>query len=98
MTLLSFDSVSDVGGIDLGEASSEDVSTPATRARRARWTAQTRKKSVSRMNRKTKAKPAVKKLVAKNTEDKASAKKIASGKKTATVEPAAKKAGKRAGR
>ena len=60
---LKTDELSSVFGvdIDMGEASSEDVSTPAKPVKRARRTAQTRKKSTSRTKKKTKAKPAAKK-------------------------------------
>jgi len=108
--------LSSVFGVDIDkdEASSEDVSTPARQAKRARRTAQTRKKSTSRANKKTKAKPAAKKpankatakkaatkkaAAGKTTAKKAATKKAASKKKTSTVKPAAKKAGaKKAGK
>ncbi len=111
--VLETDELSSVFGvdIDMDEASSEDVSTPAKPAKRKRRTAQTRKRSTSRTNKKTKAKPAAKKPVARKSANKATAKKTASKKtaakkttakkaasrkKTSKMKPAAKKAGKKA--
>ena len=77
--------------IDMDEASSEDVSTPTKPAKKAKRTSQSRKKSVARTNKKTKAKPAAKKPATKKSTNKATAKKTTS-KKTATKRTAAKKA------
>jgi len=85
--------------IDMDEASSEDGSTPAKRARR---TAQTRKKSTSRTSKKKaktkpaakksadKAKTATKKAATKKTTSKKAATKRSTPKKTTTVKPTAK--------
>ena len=126
--VLKTDELSSVFGvdIDMSEASSEDVSTPAKPAKKAKRTSQTRKKSTARTNKKTKAKPAPTKAVAKKSAKKAAARettskkaatrrttvrkattkkttvkkaairKAASGRKTSTVKPAAKKAGGKA--
>ena len=71
--VLETDELSSVFGvdIDMDEASSEDVSTPAKPTKRARRTAQTRKKSTSGTKKKTKAKPAAKKPVVKKPANKA---------------------------
>ena len=91
--VLETDELSSVFGvdIDMDEASSEDVSTPAKPAKRTRRTAQTRKKSTSRTNKKAKAKPGAKKPVAKKSANKTTAKKTTS-KKIATKRTIAKKA------
>ncbi|MFQ5744296.1 MAG: hypothetical protein ACE5HV_12005 [Acidobacteriota bacterium] len=91
---LETDELSSVFGvdIDMDEASSEDVPKPAKAAKRARRTAQPRKKSAPRTNKKTQAKPAARKATIR----KVTAKKAR--KKTSTVKPSAKKAGKKAGR
>ena len=88
--VLETDELSSVFGvdIDMNETSSEDVSTPAKKAKR---TSQTRKKSTTRTNKKTKAKPAAKKPVAKKSAKKAAANKTTS-KKIATKRTIAKKA------
>jgi len=90
--------------IDMNEAFSEDVSTPARRARRA---AQTRRRATSRTNKKkTRTKSAARTSAARRSAGKAAAGKIttrkttkrkaatktaASRKKTSTVKPTAKK-------
>ena len=56
--------------IDMDEASSEDVSTPTKPAKKAKRTSQSRKKSVARTNKKTKAKPAAKKPATKKSTNK----------------------------
>ncbi|HUV65505.1 MAG TPA: hypothetical protein VMW24_16530 [Sedimentisphaerales bacterium] len=102
---LKTDELSSVFGvdIDMDEASPEDASTPAGPAKRARRTAKTRKKSTSRTNKKTKAKPAVKRPMAKKSANKAAAKKP-TVKKAATRQTASKKkkstvkTGKKAGK
>ena len=91
--ILETDELSSVFGvdIDMDEASSKDASQSAKPSKRTRRTAQTRKKSTSRTNKKTKAKPAAKKPVAKESANKTTAKKTTS-KRTATKRTIAKKA------
>ena len=90
--VLKTDELSSVFGveIDVDEASSGDVSTPAKPAKKAKHTSQSRKKSAARTNKKTKAKPAAKKPATKKSTNKAIAKKTTS-KKTATKQTTAKK-------
>ena len=89
--VLKTDELSSVFGVDIDETSSEDASAPAKPAKRARHATQTRKKSRSRANKKTKAKPAARKPVTKKSTNKAAAKK-ATSEKTATKRIVAKKA------
>jgi uncharacterized Zn finger protein len=106
--VLETDELSSVFGVDIDEASSEDVSIPAKPAKRARHTTQIRKKTTSRTNNKTRAKPAAKKPVTKKSTNKATVKKTtakkaatknaASRKKTSRMKSAAKKADKKARR
>ena len=91
--VLETDELSSVFGvdIDMDEASSEDVSAPTKPAKKAKRTSQSRKKSATRINKKTKAKPAAKKPATKKSTNKATAKKTTS-KKTTTKRTTAKKA------
>ena len=74
--VLEADELSSVFGIDIDmdQASLEHVSMPAEPARKARHTAQTRKESTYRANKKTEAKPAAKRPAAKKSANKATAK------------------------
>jgi uncharacterized Zn finger protein len=91
--ILKTDELSSVFGIDIDmeEAFSEDASAPAKPATRAKHTAQTRKKSRSRTNKKAKAKPAAKKAVTRKSANKTTGKKTSS-RKTATKRTITKKA------
>jgi uncharacterized Zn finger protein len=67
--VLASSDLSSVFGVDINiaEASSEDSSAPSKPARRARRTAQIRKKATSKKNKKTNAKPAAKKMATKES-------------------------------
>jgi uncharacterized Zn finger protein len=106
--VLETDELSSVFGVDIDETTPGIVLTPTKRVRR---TTKIRKKTTSRINKKTKAKSAVKRPAAKKsvkkgivrkttakktTVKKAMTNKTASKKKKSTVKPAAKKASKKA--
>jgi uncharacterized Zn finger protein len=106
--VLETDELSSVFGVDIDETTPGIVLTPTKRVRR---TTNIRKKTTSRINKKTKAKSAVKRPAAKKsvkkgivrkttakktTVKKAMTNKTASKKKKSTVKPAAKKASKKA--
>lgn len=94
--ILAADDLSSVFGvdIDMAEASSEDSSAPSKPARRARRTAQTRKKATSGKKKKTKAQPSARKPATQKPANKATARKAAAkrrGAKKSAPERAATK-------